>query len=82
MSKQLDQSETKVSMGTAHGKDAMFMYEEVGTATVNGEEIELLCGLNGAPMIRSKTTGRTMIFGWSEMIDYAIRKAKIVEVQS
>lgn len=80
MNKKLDQTETKVSMGTVHGSGSLFMCRAVGTATVNGEELELLSGLNGSPMIRSKTTGRTMAFAWADMIEYAVREAKIVEV--
>lgn len=53
-------------------KTAMFLRTYVGTAEDEGKVYDLSQSPNGAPMIRSKQTGKFAVFNWQALIELAL----------
>jgi hypothetical protein len=72
-------NEVKVGLGSVHPKDTLFMRHDVGTAKGTGGEYELSAGLNYAPIVTCKSTGKTFAFSWAKLIEHAVEVGRIHE---
>lgn len=62
-----------VCVGQILGADSMILRVHIGEAQAGKRKYEMSTGVNGAPIILSKTTGKWFCLSWQMIIDLAVK---------
>jgi len=64
----------KEGIGMLYAPETLFLRNDVGTASGNGQTYEMTTNFgNMAPIIRSRQTGKWFVLPWQEIIELAVK---------